>query len=147
MIEPSVEGWIWTTSVPIATWTVRGIANRKAAAEILNEHFYFLRSDPGSPPLRTDQIEQGLTGFELFSTLRPAREFERTLQAVETFFVRMGDVLSAAFVFVGTTWLGLEVSGFAAGNILLVGIWIGVAFLILREYKRLKGTGAEVGQE
>ena len=59
-------------------------------------------------------------------------------QAVDTFFFRMGDVLSAALVFIGTAWLSLEVTGFAKLNILFVGIWIVVAFLILREHKRLK---------
>lgn len=70
----------------------------------------------------------------------PREDKYKANQAVNTFFVRMGDVRSAAFVFAGTNWLGSGVSGFAAGNILLTVIWIGVACLILREYRRLKGS-------
>jgi AAA family ATP:ADP antiporter len=108
----------------------------------------------GFAMVRWAKTAENTTDYSIMNTARQLlwlptsrEEKYKAKQAVDTFFVRMGDVLSAAFVFVGTTWLGLKVSGFAAGNILLVGIWIGVAFLILREYKRLKGTGAEVGQE
>ena len=61
-------------------------------------------------------------------------------QAVDTFFVRLGDVFAAAFVFVGTTWLGLGIGGFAAGNTLLVLIWLAVAFAILREHRKLTAS-------
>jgi len=108
----------------------------------------------GFAMVRWAKTAENTTDYSIMNTARQLlwlpttrEEKYKAKQAVDTFFVRMGDVLSAAFVFVGTTWLGLKVSGFAAGNILLIGIWVGVAFLILREYKRLKGTGVEVGQE
>ena len=41
-------------------------------------------------------------------------------QAIDSFFVRMGDVLSAVLVFVGTSVLTLHPRGFAAINALLV---------------------------
>ena len=40
-------------------------------------------------------------------------------QAIDTFFVRLGDVLSAGLVFAGTTWLGLGMVGFAGVSLLL----------------------------
>lgn len=46
-----------------------------------------------------------------------------------------------------TTFLGLRVAGFAAGNVALVLVWLGVAFLILREHRRLTGSQAEEGIE
>ena len=58
-------------------------------------------------------------------------------QAVDTFFVRVGDVLSAIYVFIGTALLGLGITGFAAGNVSLVPVWICVAFLTLREHDKL----------
>src|SRR4029077_10745777 len=52
-------------------------------------------------------------------------------QAIDAFFVRGGDVLSAALVYLGTTALHLTISQFAAVNIVLTVIWLGVATLIL----------------
>jgi AAA family ATP:ADP antiporter len=64
-------------------------------------------------------------------------------QAIDTFFVRAGDVLSAVVVFAGTTWLTLSTKGFALFNVVLVIIWLAIAFLIGRHYRRLTaGTGA-----
>jgi AAA family ATP:ADP antiporter len=100
--------------------------------------------------VRWAKTAENSTDYSIMNTARQLlwlptsrEEKYKAKQAVDTFFVRMGDVLSAAFVFVGTTWLGLTITGFAAGNILLIGIWGGVALLILREYKRMKGTGVE----
>jgi AAA family ATP:ADP antiporter len=58
-------------------------------------------------------------------------------QAVDTFFVRTGDLLHAALVYVGTHWLALHVSGFALVNVVLTLVWLGVALLILGENRRL----------
>lgn len=58
-------------------------------------------------------------------------------QAVDTFFVRGGDVLSAGIVFLGTSSLQLSVRGFAAGNVALTLVWIGVALLILKRHRAL----------
>ena len=58
-------------------------------------------------------------------------------QATDTFFVRIGDLLSAGLVLVGTTWLVLETSGFAAVNVVLVAAWLAVAALLVRENRRL----------
>ena len=58
-------------------------------------------------------------------------------QAIDTFFVRAGDVLSAAVVFVGSTWLALSTQGFAVFNIVLVSAWLLIAFLIGSHYRRL----------
>ncbi len=58
-------------------------------------------------------------------------------QALDTFFVRAGDVLSALFVYLGTQVLHLQVTGFAIGNLLLITLWIALGLLILREHRRL----------
>ncbi len=63
-------------------------------------------------------------------------------QAVDTFFVRLGDVVSAAAVFAAVTWLGLGVRGFGVLNTVLVGVWIAIAFQLLREHRRL-AAGSE----
>jgi len=58
-------------------------------------------------------------------------------QAVDAFFVRMGDVAAAGLVFVGTTVISLSVSGFALINIALAGAWLAIALAIMRQQKRL----------
>jgi len=58
-------------------------------------------------------------------------------QAIDTFFVRFGDLLSAAVVFVGTHHFSLSASGFAAVNVVVVVLALIVARLLLAEYRRL----------
>jgi AAA family ATP:ADP antiporter len=62
-------------------------------------------------------------------------------QAIDSFFVRVGDVASALLVFMGTTYFALSAGGFAKFNIVLVIIWLILAVLIGRQYKRLRATG------
>ena len=61
-------------------------------------------------------------------------------QAIDTFFVRAGDLLSAGVVFVGTEWLALTARGFAAGMLIAVAAWLALSVLLLREYRRLSIT-------
>ena len=61
-------------------------------------------------------------------------------QAIDTFFVRTGDMSAAAFVFFATHELGLGARGFAVVNIALVAAWLVVAWRLLRENRRLTGA-------
>jgi AAA family ATP:ADP antiporter len=61
-------------------------------------------------------------------------------QAIDTFFVRAGDMLAAGLVFVGTHLLPRGVAGFARVSILFVAVAIFVAVLLLREHRRLTDT-------
>jgi AAA family ATP:ADP antiporter len=63
-------------------------------------------------------------------------------QAIDSFFVRMGDVLSAALVFVGTTFLALPTMGFAAVNAVLSVLALFLAWRVGRHYKSLTETSA-----
>jgi len=63
-------------------------------------------------------------------------------QAIDSFFVRMGDVLSAALVFVGTTFVILPARGFAVVNALLVVVWLVLAWRVGRYYKTLTASNA-----
>ncbi len=62
-------------------------------------------------------------------------------QAVDTFFVRLGDVAAALVIFVGTTWLTFGIREFAALNVLVVIAWLAVAGLVVRGNRRLSATG------
>ena len=61
-------------------------------------------------------------------------------QAIDSFFVRMGDVLSAALVFVGTTF-ALQPRGFALVNAVLVAVFAMLAWRVGRYYKALSTSG------
>ena len=58
-------------------------------------------------------------------------------QAIDSFFVRIGDVLSAGLVFVGTTVFVLHPRGFAAVNGVIVLAWLVLAWRVGRYYKVL----------
>ncbi len=62
-------------------------------------------------------------------------------QAIDSFFVRMGDVLSAMLVFLGTSVWVLHPRGFAAINAVLVVVWLGLAWRVGQYYKKLAATG------
>ena len=57
-------------------------------------------------------------------------------QAADTFVVRIGDVLAAGLVFAGPTWLSMDRQEFAAAILVVIGVWAGVAWLLLNEYRR-----------
>jgi len=57
-------------------------------------------------------------------------------QAADTFVVRFGDVMSAVLVWVGTTRLSLGRQGFAFANLMLVMVWLALAYILMREYQQ-----------
>lgn len=88
------------------------------------------------------------TGKQMLWLPTSREEKYKAKQAIDTFFVRSGDMLAAGVVLLGTHLLTLGVAGFARANIAFVLIAIGVAILLLREYSRLvPATGAHAPQE
>lgn len=86
------------------------------------------------------------TDYSLMNTTRHAlflissrEEKYKAKAAIDTFFHRSGDVLSALVVFIGSTYLTLSSTGFAGINVILCLIWIFLGVLIAREHKRLSG--------
>jgi ATP:ADP antiporter, AAA family len=61
-------------------------------------------------------------------------------QAIDSFFVRMGDVLSAALVFVGTTFIALPSRGFASINAVLAVVALVLAWRVGRHYNTLTAS-------
>jgi AAA family ATP:ADP antiporter len=89
------------------------------------------------------KIFENGTDYSIQNTARQALFLPTTREAkykakaaIDSFFVRMGDVCSAALVWVGTHWLILDVKGFAAANLVLTAAWLAVALVIGREYRR-----------
>ena len=94
-------------------------------------------------------LENGLD-YSLMNTTRhslfliTSREEKYKAQAVtKTFFHRSGDVLSAALVFLGTTFLAFQLENFAMVNVGLGIIWIVLGVLIAKEHKRLSAQAAQ----
>ena len=99
--------------------------------------------------LRWIKIAENASDYSVMNTAKqmlwlPTSREEKyaAKQAIDTFFVRCGDMLSAGVVFVGTRHLALSTGAFAATNVAFVLIALGVAWLLLREYNRLTGAGA-----
>ena len=88
------------------------------------------------------KILENSTDYSVQNTARQAlflptsREAKyKAKAAVDTFFMRIGDVLMAGIVFVGTK-LAFSLSGFAAVSVVLTVVWILVTIAIYREHKR-----------
>jgi AAA family ATP:ADP antiporter len=58
-------------------------------------------------------------------------------QAIDTFFVRSGDVLSAGLIFAGTSYWSMNTQQFAMVNSALVVVWLVVAFYVGSRYQAL----------
>jgi AAA family ATP:ADP antiporter len=66
----------------------------------------------------------------------------KSKQATDSFMQRAGDVLSAGVVFAGTSWLGLLTRGFALVNLAVIGFWLILVALIVRDFNRIE-AGAD----
>jgi AAA family ATP:ADP antiporter len=93
--------------------------------------------------VRAVKIAENATDYSIQNTVRnvlflPTSRDEKykAKQAIDSFFQRAGDVLSAALVFVGVTMLGLGTTGFARVNLVLAAVWLLLAVAIGREYAR-----------
>lgn len=87
--------------------------------------------------------ENGLD-YSLLKTTRsalflvtPRQQKYQAQTAIETVFVRGGDVLCAAMVWLGTALMPLTIEGFALVNVAAVIAWIALAAGIARERQRL----------
>lgn len=98
----------------------------------------------GLTAVRWAKTAENATDYSVMNTAKAIlwlpttrEEKYKAKQAIDTFFVRVGDVLSALLVFVGTTYLSFHIEEFAITNVALVVVWAGIAWLLTREYKRL----------
>jgi ATP:ADP antiporter, AAA family len=89
--------------------------------------------------VRWIKTAENATDYSIMNTARQLlwlpmsrEEKYKAKQAIDTFCVRAGDVLSAAVVYTGTAMLHLGPSQFAIVNVVLTLVWIGVALAIAR---------------
>ncbi len=71
------------------------------------------------------------------------QEKYKAKQAADTFFVRFGDVLSGALVFLGTEIFSLGIRWFAVINIVLICIWLGVTLKVYKNHKLVSSGCAD----
>ena len=109
---------------------------------------------PSLSVVRWVKTAENATDYSLNNTVRQVlflplsrEEKYKAKQAIDSFFVRVGDALSALLVFVGTAWLSFETRDFALVNLVLVTGWIAVAWWIGRENARRVATGRSTGPE
>jgi ATP:ADP antiporter, AAA family len=90
------------------------------------------------------KVAENSIDYSLYNTVRnmlflPCTYEEKfaAKQAIDSFFVRIGDVLSAALVFFGTVAIALPPRGFAAVNAALALVALVLAWRVGRYYKTL----------
>jgi ATP:ADP antiporter, AAA family len=96
---------------------------------------------PGLGLMLAATVAQKSTDYSLNNTVRnmlflPCTREEKysAKQVIDSLFVRLGDVLSAALVFAGTTIVGLTATGFAKVSILLSAAALALAVVVGRGY-------------
>ena len=77
------------------------------------------------------------TGRQLLWLPLSNEEKYKAKQAVDTFFFRLGDVGSAIFVFIGTNFLILNITGFALGNLVLILIWLFITYRVVKMHRQM----------
>jgi len=92
----------------------------------------------------TAKVAENSTDYSLNNTVRnmlflPCTYEEKfsAKQAIDSFFVRMGDVLSAGLVFLGTAVFSLQTKQFALVNAVIVLAWLALAWQVGQRYQTL----------
>ena len=85
----------------------------------------------------TDYSLQNTVRNMLFLPTSRAEKY-KAKQAIDTFFVRMGDVMAALLVLLGTSVFHFAPAGFALVNVGLGLLWILLVLAIGRRYRQLK---------
>lgn len=93
--------------------------------------------------VRVAKIFENSTDYSLQNTVRQAlflptsREAKyKAKAAIDTFFMRFGDMLQAGIVKAGSE-LGAGLAGFAWFNVALTGIWLWIAARLAKEHRKL----------
>jgi len=98
--------------------------------------------------VRWAKTAENAVDYSLQNTARQAlflpttrQEKYQAKQAIDSLFVRAGDLLSAGLVFAGVNWLAFETGHFALANLGLAALWLGLALAVGRENQRRTAAG------
>jgi AAA family ATP:ADP antiporter len=138
----------------------RGLAGALLALPLIALGGYaIVGAGAGIALVRWIKTAENATDYSIMNTARqllwlPTTRDEKykAKQAIDTFFVRSGDVLSAGAVFLGTSVLHLTVPQFARVNVALTLVWLTLALRIAyprwslarMQPRRLAAAGASV---
>lgn len=99
--------------------------------------------------LRVAKTAENSLDYSLQNTVKQALflpttrdEKYKAKAAIDTFFVRLGDTISAAIVFLGLNVVGFGVAAFAWLNVGMIGLWIGLSAGIARHHRALTEDAA-----
>ena len=131
----------------------RGLAGVLLALPLIALGGYsIIAAGAGLSLVRWIKTAENATDYSLMNTARQLlwlpttrEEKYKAKQAIDTFFVRGGDVVSAGVVYAGTSLLHLTTAQFATVNIVLTVVWIVLAVRILypnRTWPRVNASGA-----
>ena len=94
--------------------------------------------------VRAAKTAENATDYSVMNTakqllwLPTSREEKyKAKQAVDSFFVRLGDLAAAFVVFAGTAWVTLDASGFAIVNLCFIALWLVLAVALVRRNRQL----------
>ena len=107
---------------------------------------------PSLVVIKAAKVLENATDYSLQNTTRQAlflptsrEEKYKAKAAIDTFFVRFGDLASFAAVYVATIWLGFGRAGVAVINIVLVAVWLLLAAGIAAHHRRLSTEAHKPG--
>jgi AAA family ATP:ADP antiporter len=152
--------WVNIASVTIQAFIVSrivkhlGMAGALLALPVVALGVYGLAlTGAGLAFMRWVKTAENATDYSVMNTARQMlwlptsrEEKYKAKQAIDTFFVRAGDLLSAGVVYAGTHLLALRTPGFAAANLVFVGGAMVVSLLLLRQYRRVSAEAAASGE-
>jgi ATP:ADP antiporter, AAA family len=118
----------------------RGLAGALLALPLIALGGYsIIAAGAGIGLVRWIKTAENATDYSIMNTARQMlwlpttrEEKYKAKQAIDTFFVRGGDVLSALAVYAGTSVLHLSVAQFATINIVLIVMWLTIALRVVR---------------
>ncbi len=100
--------------------------------------------------LRVAKTAENSLDYSLQNTVKQALflpttrdEKYKAKAAIDTFFVRLGDTISAALVFVGLNVVGFGAAAFAWLNVGMIGLWLGLSAGIARQHRALSSPPAD----
>jgi AAA family ATP:ADP antiporter len=131
---------LFVTSRAIRYLGVRGALFITPVLALIN--YSIITVAPILAVVRIGKILENSADYSIQNTLRQAlflptsREAKyKAKAAIDTFFTRAGDVISAGFVALGQV-MGLATPAFAGLNLVLTGAWLWVAGQIAKEHRK-----------
>jgi AAA family ATP:ADP antiporter len=138
--------WVGVTALLLQAFVASRLVQKRGLAGVLLAlplialgGYAIVAAGAGFAVVRWVKTAENATDYSIMNTARQMlwlpttrEEKYKAKQAIDTFFVRGGDLLSAAVVYTGTHVLHFGVAEFALANLGLTLVWLALAVMILR---------------